>query len=84
MYYGPDMMEKAGITIASLDDKESSLILAIPLSCFNVLGTIICMCLIDKLGRRYLILRTTPFVALSWIIAAIGQSFTGVNQSDTT
>ena len=56
----------------------------IPLSCFNAIGTISSIFFIDKLGRRYIILRSTPFVAVFWIVTAIGMSFTGDDRSDST
>ena len=84
MYYGPDIMQKAGITIPGLSQDESSLVLNIPLSCFNAIGTIMSIFFIDKLGRRYIILRSTPFVAISWIVTAIGMSLTGDGRSDST
>ena len=79
MYYGPDIMKKAGIQLPGMTADESSLLLNIPLACFNALGTIMSVFFIDKLGRRYLILRVLPLIALSWFITAIGMSFTGEN-----
>ena len=67
-----------------MTEDESSLILNIPLSCFNAIGTISSIFFIDKLGRRYLILRSTPIVAIFWIVTAIGMSFTGDNRSEST
>ena len=72
MYYGPSIMEKAGITIPGFEDDESALILNIPLGFCNFVGTVICVLYIDKLGRRYILLRSLPMMALSWIVAAIG------------
>lgn len=84
MYYGPDIMEKAGITIPGLSDTESSLVLNIPLSAFNATGTFLSIFFIDRLGRRYIILRSLPFIAVSWIITAIGMAYTGPDRSDST
>lgn len=84
MYYGPDIMEKAGITIPGLSDTESSLVLNIPLSAFNATGTFLSIFFIDKLGRRYIILRSLPFIAISWIITATGMAFTGPDRPDST
>ena len=83
MYYGPSIMEKAGIKFKSLDDDESALLLNIPLGFFNFVGTIICILYIDKLGRRYILLRTLPLMAVSWFIAAVGMSLTGSTLSDS-
>ena len=84
MYYGPDIMEKAGITIPGLSDKESSLVLNIPLSFFNATGTFLSILFIDKLGRRYIILRSLPFIALSWLVTATGMAFTGDGRPEST
>ena len=84
MYYGPDIMEKAGITIPGLSDTESSLVLNIPLSGFNATGTILSIFFIDRLGRRYIILRALPFIAVSWVITAAGMAFTGEGQPEST
>ena len=77
MYYGPDIMEKAGIVIEGMSEEQSALLLNIPLSFINGLGTLISVFFIDNLGRRYLILRSLPLIALSWFIVATGMAFTG-------
>ena len=84
MYYGPDIMQQAGITISGMSEKQSALFLNIPLSGINALGTILSIFFIDKLGRRYIILRSTPFLAISWFITAAGMAFTGNDQSEST
>ena len=55
----------------------------IPLAFFNATGTTLSVFFIDGLGRRYIILRSTPLIALCWIITAVGISFTGAGQSDS-
>ena len=40
------------------------------------------MLVIDKLGRRYIMLRTIPFAAASWIIVAVGMWLNGHLSSD--
>jgi len=55
----------------------------IPLAFFNATGTTLAIFFIESLGRRYIILRSTPLIALCWIITAIGISFTGAEQSDS-
>lgn len=83
MYYGPDIMRKAGIQISGLNEDESALALNIPLSFVNSLGSILAIFFIDSLGRRYIILRTTPFMALSWFIAGSGMAFTGDERTES-
>ena len=77
MYYGPDIMEKAGIVIEGMSEEQSALLLNIPLSFINGLGTLLSVFFIDNLGRRYLILRSLPLIVLSWFIVAAGMAFTG-------
>ena len=84
MYYGPLMMKDAGIKISGLTDDESSLVLNIPLAGANFLGSVLGVLYIEKLGRRGTLLVTTPIMALCWIVAAIGMSFTGHNFSEST
>ena len=83
MYYGPLMMKDAGVTIPGLTDGESSLILNIPLAAANFLGSVIGVLFIEKLGRRGVLLVTTPLMAVCWIVAAIGMAFTGHGFSST-
>ena len=81
MYYGPDIMEKAGIVFNGMTEEQSALLLSIPLSFFNALGTLLSIFFIDRMGRRYLILRSLPLITLTWLIVATGMAFTGENQS---
>ena len=46
------------------------------------MGTIAAIFFIDRLGRRYLILRTLPFIALSWFVTAAGMAYTGDGRTD--
>jgi len=77
MYYGSQMMKQAGLQIEGYSKNESSLILYILLSVINAAGCIIAVFFIDRLGRRYIILRSMPVAALSWLATAIGMSMTG-------
>lgn len=72
MYYGPEIMIAANITIGDYNQKISGLILNIPLSTMNAFGTTLSILFIDRLGRRYIMLRTLPFVVLSWLTVALG------------
>ena len=82
MYYGPDIMQKAGIRVPGLEERESSLMLNIPLSGVNAIGTTLSIFFIDRVGRRYIILRSLPLIAVSWLITALGMAFTGDDQSE--
>ena len=81
MYYGPLMMQNAGIEISGLTTDESSLVLNIPLAAANFAGSIVCVLYIEKMGRKSILMRTTPLLAVCWVIAAIGMAFTGEERS---
>ena len=72
MYYGPAIMIAANITIGNYSDKISALILNIPLSLTNAVGTIISILVIDRLGRRYVMLRTLPVIVFAFLVVAAG------------
>lgn len=77
MYYGPDILIDAGIKLPDMSQDESALALNIPLASINAIGTLISAFMIDRLGRRYILLRMLPFVILGWIIVAIGMGMIG-------
>jgi hypothetical protein len=72
MYYGPEIMIVAHITIGNYNEKITGLILNIPLSAMNAFRTILSLLTIDRLGRRYVMLRTLPFVVFAWLVLASG------------
>ena len=84
MYYGPDILKEAGITFPGLDDDTSALLLNIPLASINAIGTLISVFIIDRLGRRYILLRTLPFVILGWVVVATGMGIAGNPDNKST
>lgn len=84
MYYGPDILITAGLTVPGMDKDESALLLNIPLASVNAIGTLISVAYIDKLGRRFLMLRTLPFACVSWLITALGMFLYGYTSYTTT
>ena len=54
-----------------------------PLTFLNATGNILVLFFIERLGRRYIILRMVPFMALSWLITAVGISFTDEEKSES-
>ncbi|TNV80686.1 hypothetical protein FGO68_gene2087 [Halteria grandinella] len=75
MYFGPDILQKAGF---GSDDKSSLLIQSLPLALTNALGTIVAIIYIDKLGRRYILLRLIPFIAATLLFLAVGLGINGL------
>jgi SP family myo-inositol transporter-like MFS transporter 13 len=84
MYYGPDILITAGLSIPGMDQDESALLLNIPLATVNAIGTLISCMYIDKAGRRYLMLRTLPFAVIGWLITALGMYMNGYTGAKTT
>lgn len=83
MYYGPDILIQAGLKIPGMDPDESALLLNIPLAGVNAIGTLISCVYIDKLGRRFLMLRTLPISSIGWLITAFGMYLNGYTSQTT-
>ena len=75
MYFGPYILQKAGF---GTEEKSSLLIESLPLSLTNALGTIVAIIYIDKLGRRYILLRLIPFIAFALLFLAMGLGINGL------
>mmetsp|Transcript_10214 Transcript_10214/g.19975 ORF Transcript_10214/g.19975 Transcript_10214/m.19975 type:complete len:481 (+) Transcript_10214:1140-2582(+) len=69
MYYGPQIMQMVGFD----SSKQLAIATAIPLAAVNVLGTVIAMIYLDKLGRRGILLLTIPMIAAC--LAVLSLSF---------
>ena len=83
MYYGPDILKSAQIKFENYSHDDSALLLNIPLACINAVGCLISVYTIDRLGRRYILLRTLPFVSIAWLIVAIGMALNTSSQTQT-
>lgn len=77
MYYGPNIILAAGVTIPGMGEEETALLLNIPLAFVNSMGNLTQTFVIDKFGRRYIMLRGVPFVILGWIITTVGMYMIG-------
>mmetsp|Transcript_7166 Transcript_7166/g.8593 ORF Transcript_7166/g.8593 Transcript_7166/m.8593 type:complete len:82 (-) Transcript_7166:141-386(-) len=75
MYYGSQMMRDAGVEIQGLSKNESSLFLYVVLSLINMIGSVFSMLCIDRLGRRFIILRSVPLTAVAWLVTAAGMGY---------
>ena len=58
--------------------------MTIPLGMSNFLGTLVCVFLIESKGRRAILLRTLPVMALCWFVAAVGMVYTGEDYAEST
>jgi len=52
MYYGPEMMKKAGF--GKENEEISTLLASLPLACIDCLGTIIACFIVDRYESKYL------------------------------
>jgi len=72
MYYGPKIIIATGIEMDEIESKEKlGIILNIPLALTNALGSAVAVLVIDKMGRRYIMLRTLPGVFLACITTSV-------------
>ena len=71
-YYGPDIIIQAGFSFDKFEDRDKiGILLNLPLSLTNAIGSIIAMLYIDKIGRRTMVLRTQPVTSLAQFTAAL-------------
>ena len=76
MYYGPEVIIESGITLEGETDKERmDILLNIPLSATNAIGSIIAIFLIDNLGRRWIMLRSLPVILLTLCLISLAMYF---------
>lgn len=77
MYYGPTIILATGIQIGhySSDDPEEGILLNIPLALVNAIGSLIAVFFIDKLGRRFIMLRGIPLIFISCSVVSISMYF---------
>ena len=69
MYYGPEILRDAGF---GGDDPRTVLIQSVPLGAINFVGTLVALRYTDKLGRRAVMLRVLPLIALSMAAISCG------------
>ena len=79
MYFGPLILQKAGFGSDDPNDKVALLYESLPLALTNALGTVVAIVYIDKHGRRYILLRLIPFVAVTLLILAVGLGLNGMD-----
>lgn len=77
MYYSPQVLTKAGFD----HDKNDAILASIPIAFVNCIGTLISAKLIDKIGRRGLMIRTLPLIATSLMLLSI--AFYLINYSES-
>lgn len=82
MYYGPQIIIDTGISMGSYKKGSSELgvLLNIPLAFVSAIGTLVAALYIDKLGRRYIMLKMLPYIAASCFLVGFG-FFLSINTS---
>jgi hypothetical protein len=75
MYYGPTLLDKAGFGDPS--NPNATLVDSLPLAGMNALGTVVAIFYIDKIGRRYIMLRTLPFIGAALLVISFGLGLHG-------
>jgi SP family galactose:H+ symporter-like MFS transporter len=73
MYYGPDIIKSTGISVDGIDEKTLSIILNIPLAGVNAIGSMIAVFVIDKMGRRFIMLRLIPGILGSLLLVSLSE-----------
>lgn len=82
MYYGPTLLSKAGF--GDPDNINSTLIDALPLAATNALGSVVAIFIIDRLGRRYILLRTVPIMGIALLILSAGLGMHGYGNENVS
>lgn len=82
MYYGPQIIIDSGTEIDGYDDREElGVLLNVPLAFTNAIGSLVGVFIIDRLGRRYIMLRALPFIFIS-LITLVGCMYTIIYNED--
>ena len=68
MYYGPTIMKSAGFNGSG----REALLASLPIFCAGFLGTIVAVTVVERLGRRWVLLRTIPLIVLGLMGLALG------------
>jgi MFS family permease len=72
MYYSPEIIIDTGASIEDIADEDHlGILLSIPITITNFIGSIFAIFIIDKLGRRYLMLRAIPGVTLTLVLISV-------------
>uniref|UniRef100_A0A7S3MZJ0 Major facilitator superfamily (MFS) profile domain-containing protein n=1 Tax=Strombidium inclinatum TaxID=197538 RepID=A0A7S3MZJ0_9SPIT len=84
MYYGPDIIKETGIKVDGVDPDRLSIILNIPLALVNAIGSTVAVFVIDKMGRRFIMLRTLPFTLIACLLVALSMYLTAFTSGDAS
>jgi MFS family permease len=74
-------MMGTGIKFGHFDDRISAILAYAPIAVAEMLGTFTSAFLIDRFGRRYLIVRALPLIMASWLLVAYGQFILPVSRN---
>jgi MFS transporter, SP family, solute carrier family 2 (myo-inositol transporter), member 13 len=72
MYYGPKIILSTGIKIGGFESAEQlGIVLNLPLALMNALGSLCATFFIDRIGRRFIILRSLPFLFVATCVISM-------------
>jgi len=76
MYYSPEIIIDSGTSIDEINDEDHlGILLNIPLTVTNFIGSIAAIFIIDKLGRKYIMLRAIPGITVTLILISVSFFF---------
>jgi SP family myo-inositol transporter-like MFS transporter 13 len=84
MYFGPDIINQTGIEPPGIPKERFLILLNLPLAFMNALGSGLAMLVIDRMGRRYIMLRTIPMIVVACMLVSLSMYLTNYGESDGT
>lgn len=71
MYYGPSILQATGISVDGVDPATLAIRLNIPLAAMNAIGSTVAVFVLDKAGRRWIMLRGLPGIFASCLVVSL-------------
>lgn len=82
MYYGPDIIISSGWRLEGISKERMGIIMNIPLAAANAVGTISNTYMVERLGRRYVLLRFLPGACVSLLLVSLGMYLSIFNEDE--
>lgn len=71
MYYGPSIILATGISADGVDPATLAILLNVPLAAMNAIGSTVAVFVLDKAGRRWVMLRGLPGILASCLVVSL-------------
>ena len=65
-----------------MDPNKVGVVLNIPLALVNAIGSVVAVFIIDKMGRRFIMLRTLPFILVACLLVSLSMYLTSFSKKD--